>query len=64
MPVWVKCNVQDGADAGSEVGNPGDRVDIDAGGSDYVKVLSPKFLATDGDGEYTRVGYGCLVIMT
>lgn len=53
MPVWEKATI--------DSGEPGGRVEVDAGGSDWIKFLSPKFKLNDGD-DYGLIGYGIKTI--
>lgn len=53
MAIWEKATLT--------AETPGARIDIDAEGLAWVRILSPSFRRTDGN-DYTFIGYGCQVI--
>lgn len=53
MAIWEKAKARGDA--------PGSRVDVDASGSSWVKILSPKFRQTD-NGDHGTIGYGIRLI--
>lgn len=57
MSVWEKATLVDQGDPGSTTGDPGDRVTVDAGGTSWVRILSPSHRLNDGD-DYTYIGFG------
>jgi hypothetical protein len=53
MAIWEKATITD-PDA---PGDAGHRVNVDAGGTSWVRILSPSFRRDDGT-EHTFIGYG------
>lgn len=51
--MWEKATIVSGA--------PGGRVEVDAGGADYVKFLAPQFKQNDGV-DYGVIGFGIVTI--
>lgn len=49
MAVWEKATITEDV--------PNGRVDVDAGGVAWVRILSPSFRRNDGN-DYTFVGFG------
>lgn len=45
MAVWEQATIS------------GDRIDVDGGGSSWVRILSPSFRLNDGN-DYTFIGFG------
>jgi hypothetical protein len=39
------------------------RIDLDGIGPDYVRVLSPMFRLTDGDGEFAVIGLNVVILL-
>ena len=39
------------------------RIDLDGTGPDYVRVLSPTFRLSDGDGDYAVIGLNVIIAL-
>lgn len=56
MAVWETATLDSGSTAG-------EKVHVDVAGVVLIRILSPKFRATDGGGDYGIVGFGMQIVL-